>query len=154
MSKNAARNSNTQMAKHLANVVSDTYLLMIKTHGYHWNITGPEFHQLHLLLEEQYKELFAAVDEVAERMRALDLPAPGSPGAFKNHTAVKDAPEQPPSTTAMLKDLVKTHEHVRERIEEGRAFASEIGDNATEDMLIGRLKAHDKTLWMLRSQLA
>lgn len=152
-SKNAARNSNAQMAKHLLNVVSDTYLLMIKTHGYHWNVTGPEFHQLHLMLEGQYQELFAAVDDVAERIRALDFAAPGSPGAFKNHTAVKDSPEQPPSATAMLKDLLKTHEQTRDRIEEGRAFANEIGDVGSEDLLIGRIRAHEKTIWMLRSQI-
>jgi starvation-inducible DNA-binding protein len=153
MPKNA-RNSNTQMAKHLTNVVSDTYLLMIKTHGYHWNVEGPEFHSLHLMLEEQYKELFVAVDDVAERIRALDCVAPGGPDTFKHHTAVKDSPETPPSASAMLKDLIKTHEQVRERIAEGRAFAEEIEDRGTEDLLIGRLRAHEKTLWMLRSQAA
>ena len=153
MSKAPTRNSHTQMAKHLTNVVSDTYLLMIKTHGYHWNVTGPEFHSLHLLFEGQYNELFAAVDDVAERIRALSVTAPGGPAAFKNHTAVKDAPDQPQSATAMLKDLIKTHEQVRERIEEGRAFAGEIDDVASEDLLVGRLRAHDKALWMLKSQI-
>src|SRR5580700_10405042 len=71
--KPAVRNSSAQMVKHLVNVVSDTYLLMIKTHGYHWNVTGPLFPQLHLFLETQYNELFAAADEVAERIRALDF---------------------------------------------------------------------------------
>src|ERR1700735_4437386 len=93
--KPAQRNSNAQMAKHLVNVVSDTYLLMIKTHGYHWNVTGPLFPQLHVFLESQYNELFLAADEVAERIRALDCPAPGSTEVFKNHTAVKEAGEKP-----------------------------------------------------------
>jgi starvation-inducible DNA-binding protein len=83
----------------------------------------------------------------------LGIFAPGGPEAFKHHTAVKDATDEPPSAQAMLKDLIKTHEQTRERIEEGRAFAGEIEDTATEDLLNGRLAAHDKTLWMLRSQL-
>jgi starvation-inducible DNA-binding protein len=148
-----AKNSNAQMAKHLTNVVSDTYLLMIKTHGYHWNVTGPLFPQLHTFFETQYNELFTAVDEVAERIRALDCFAPGSPEAFKNHTAIKGADDTPPSATAMIKDLIKGNENARMRVEEARAFAEEIEDRATEDLLNGRLAAHDKALWMLRSSL-
>lgn len=150
--KSSTRNSNVQMAKHLLNVVSDTYLLLIKTHGYHWNVTGPLFPQLHALFETQYTELFAAVDVIAERIRALDCFAPGSSEAFRSHTAVKSAPDAPPSATAMIKDLLRTHEQVRERVEEARSFADEIDDRATEDMLNGRLREHDKTIWMLRSQ--
>jgi starvation-inducible DNA-binding protein len=142
------------MAKHLANSLSDTYLLTIKTHGYHWNVTGANFYELHLLLEKQYQELFEAADTLAERIRALDVFAPGSAQAFHMHTAVKEAGDKPPGAKAMVADLVKTHEQVRERIEEGRAFANEIGDAASEDFLIQRLDAHDKMIWMLRSQAA
>jgi starvation-inducible DNA-binding protein len=152
--KSPAKNSTPQMAKHLANVVSDTYLLTIKTHGYHWNVTGPQFYELHLLLEKQYQELFEAADTIAERIRALDVFAPGSAQAFHMHTAVKEAGDKPPSAKGMVVDLVKTHEQVRERIEEGRAFANEIGDAASEDFLIQRLDAHDKMIWMLKSQAA
>ncbi len=154
MPKSPAKNSTAQIAKHLVNVVSDTYLLTIKTHGYHWNVTGPQFHSLHILLEEQYKELFEAADVIAERIRAIDEFAPGSARVFHNHTAVKEAPDAPPNAKAMLIDLIKTHQQVRERIEEGRAFASEVEDAATEDMLITRLEAHDKHIWMLKSQAA
>ena len=154
MPKSPAGNSTTQMAKHLVNVVSDTYLLTIKTHGYHWNVTGPQFYELHLLLEKQYQELFEAADTIAERIRALDVFAPGSAQAFHMHTAVKEAGDKPPAAKAMVVDLVKTHEQVRERIEEGRAFANEIGDAASEDFLIQRLDAHDKMIWMLKSQAA
>src|ERR1700690_1164772 len=101
-----AKNSTTQMAKHLANSVSDTYLLTIKTHGYHWNVTGPNFYELHLLLESQYKELFEAADTLAERIRALDVFAPGSAEAFHNHTAVKEAGDKPPVAKVMVADLV------------------------------------------------
>lgn len=146
-----AKNSSAQMAKHLTNTVSDTYMLMIKTHGYHWNVTGTQFRSLHLMFEEQYQELFAAVDEVAERIRALDAFAPSSAEAFHNHTAVKEATGNPPAAKAMIADLIKTNEQVRTRIEEGRAFADEVGDKASEDMLIKRLQAHDKAIWMLKS---
>lgn len=152
--KSASKNSNAQMAKYLSNVLSDTYLLMIKTHGYHWNVSGPLFHQLHLMFEGQYNELFSAADDIAERIRALDFPALGGPDAFKQHTAIKEAANQPPSAPAMIKDLLKSHEQTRERAEEARAFANEIADVATEDMLNGRLRAHDKTIWMLREQVA
>jgi len=152
--KSSTKNSNVQMAKHLANVVSDTYLLMIKTHGYHWNVTGPSFHSLHLMFEEQYKELFAAADEVAERIRALDVFAPMSAATFHSHTAVKEANGAPPNAKAMLQDLIKSHEQTRERVAEGRAFAGEVEDTASEDLLNKRLEAHDKTIWMLKSQAA
>jgi starvation-inducible DNA-binding protein len=150
--KNTARNSNAQMAKHLVNVLSDTYLLMIKTHGYHWNVAGPLFPQLHPFLETQYTELFAAADDVAERIRAIGFPAPGSTEAFKHHTAVKEAGERPLSATAMIKDLIASHEQTCERIEEARAFADEINDQGSEDLMIARLRAHEKDLWMLRAQ--
>jgi starvation-inducible DNA-binding protein len=155
MSAKAQRNSNTQMAEHLIDVLSDTYLLMIKTHGYHWNVTGPLFPQLHTLFEGQYNELFGAADEIAERIRALDFPAPGSTGAFNDNTVVKEAGDgQPLKASAMLKDLVKTHEQVRDRVEEARALAGEIADTATEDLMNKRLAAHDKDIWMLRSTIA
>jgi len=154
MAKPAAKNSSAQMAKHLNWVVSDTYLLMIKTHGYHWNVTGPQFHQLHLLFETQYNELFTAADEVAERVRALDAYALGSTQAFREHTSVKEANENPPSAAAMIKDLVKSNEQVRDRVSEARRFANEVEDTASEDLMNKRLEAHDKALWMLRSLLA
>jgi starvation-inducible DNA-binding protein len=151
--KTSIRNSNAQMAQHLSMVLSDTYLLMIKTHGYHWNVTGPLFPQLHAFFEEQYKELFAAADEMAERIRALQVFAPGSTRAFQEDTVIKEAVAQPPAAASMVKDLLKSHEQLRERVEAARAFAEEIEDRASEDLLIGRLEVHDKTIWMLRSQV-
>lgn len=152
--KSTMKNSSVQMAKHLTNVVSDTYLLMIKTHGFHWNVTGPNFHQLHLFFEGQYQEMFEAVDAIAERIRALNSFAPGSTAAFHNHTAIKETGDQPPSAMNMVKELIKYHEQTRERIEEARKFANEIEDTASEDLMNNRLAAHDKMLWMLRSQAA
>ena len=152
MPKSPAKNSDTQMAEHLIDVLSDTYLLMIKTHGYHWNVTGPQFHQLHLFFEEQYKQLFEAADDIAERIRALDFPAPGSTETFRDNTVLKEAGDQHLSASAMVKNLLKSHEQVRDRIEQARAFAEEIEDRASEDLMIERERAHDKTIWMLRSQ--
>lgn len=145
--------STAQMVEHLIDVLSDTYLLAIKTHGFHWNVKGPLFPQLHAQFGEQYEALFDAADEIAERIRALDFPAPGGAGAMLKNTVIKEASGQPLKPSAMLVDLLKSHEAVRDRIEEARAAADKLGDKATEDMLIGRLQAHDKIIWMLRSQL-
>ena len=150
----SARKSTIQMVEYLIDVLSDTYVLMVKTHGYHWNVTGEFFAQLHLLLEEQYNGLFKAADDIAERMRALDLPAPGSMAAFLDNTVVKETGGQALTAQAMLRDLLRSHEQVRERIAEARDFADEFGDKGTEDLLIQRLRDHDKMIWMLRAQTA
>lgn len=153
MGKTVKNNSNRQMAQHLVGVLSDTYLLMIKTHGFHWNVTGPLFPQLHTFFETQYNELFLAADEIAERIRALNSFAPGSTEEFKTATTLKETPTQVPSANAMLKDLLKCNEQVRDRIEQARSFADEIEDRTTEDLMNGRRAAHDKAIWMIRSQL-
>jgi len=151
--KASPKNSSLQMAQSLIGVLSDTYVLMIKTHGYHWNVTGSLFPQLHSFFEAQYQELFAAADEIAERIRALNVFAPGSTEAFREATCIKEAPHQVPSSLSMLKDLFKSHEQIQTRIEQSRLLADEIEDRATEDLLNGRRLAHDKALWMIRSQL-
>jgi starvation-inducible DNA-binding protein len=150
MAKNPARNANAQVAKHLSWVLSDTYVLMVKTHGYHWNVTGAFFPQLHTLFEGQYNELFTAADDIAERIRALDVAAPLSMKDFLTHTAVKESASVP-KPQAMIKDLLASNENARTRIEEARAFANETGDAGSEDLMIQRLRAHDKAIWMLRS---
>jgi starvation-inducible DNA-binding protein len=150
MPKPVLRNTNAQVAKHLSWVLSDTYVLMVKTHGYHWNVTGPEFSQLHLLFEAQYNELFTAADEIAERIRGLNMPAPVSMANFLNHTAVKESTTIP-TAQAMIKDLLGANENVRTRVSEACDFAGEVGDKGSEDLLIARLRAHDKAIWMLRS---
>jgi starvation-inducible DNA-binding protein len=152
MAKNAKHNTAASMVEHLTRVLSDTYLLGIKTHGYHWNVTGPLFPQLHAEFGAQYEELFTAADDVAERIRALDFPAPGGTAAFQKNSVVKESSGHP-KASAMVADLLKTHEAVRERIDAAREHANEIGDSATEDLMIGRLRVHDKTIWMLRSQV-
>lgn len=152
--KTSMKNSATQMVKHLTNVLSDTYVLGVKTHGYHWNVTGALFPQLHAMFEGQYTALFAAADEIAEHIRALDMPAPGSMAAFQDNSSIKEANGQVLSATAMVKDLLKSHEQVRVRVTAACEFAGELGDKASEDLMIQRLRAHDKTIWMLRAQAA
>lgn len=152
MAKSAHKNSAASMVEHLTGVLSDTYLLAIKTHGFHWNVTGPLFPQLHAQFSEQYEALLEAADELAERIRALDFPAPGSTAMFLENTVIKESSAKSLKAEAMIAELLKSHEALRERLEEARAFADEVEDKASEDMLIGRLEAHDKTIWMLRSQ--
>ena len=154
MAAKSQKNSNTQMAEHLIDVLSGTYVLMVKTHGYHWNVTGQDFPQLHTFFETQYTQLFAATDEIAERIRALDLPAPGSMAAFLDNTELKEEAGRTLTPQAMLKDLLKSHEQMRECIIKAADFADEVDDLGSEDLLIQRLKEHEKTIWMIRTQLA
>jgi len=150
MAKASTKNSNTQVAKHLSWVLSDTYLLLIKTHGFHWNVTGELFPQLHTLFEGQYNELFAAVDEIAERIRALGTFAPGSAAAFHSQTEVRETTTLP-NAKGMVKDLLVANENLRARVAEAGDLAGEVGDKASEDLMNARLRAHDKAIWMLRS---
>ena len=150
MAKTPVRNTNTQVAKHLSWVLSDTYVLMVKTHGFHWNVTGELFPQLHTLFEGQYNELFTAADEIAERIRALDVNAPLSMGDFLTHTSVKESTSVP-SAQAMIKELIKYNETTRARVAEASDFAAEVGDKGSEDVMIARLRAHDKAIWMLKA---
>ena len=147
-------NSNAAMAKHLALVLSDTYVLAIKTHGYHWNVMGPLFAPLHALFGTQYEALLAAADEIAERIRALGLMPDGSMEAFLQNTVVKEADAKPLTAEAMVADLYQSHQQVRARVASAAEFADDVDDVATEDLMIQRLQDHDKTIWMLRSQLA
>ncbi|MDE2030593.1 MAG: DNA starvation/stationary phase protection protein [Alphaproteobacteria bacterium] len=152
MAKTNGRNAATKIAEMLIDVLSDTYVLTVKTHGYHWNVTGTLFPQLHEFFGKQYEELFDAADDIAERIRALDLPAPGSMASFLSNTKIKEATGAPGNAAAMLRDLLKSHETLRARLAETADAAGEAGDKATEDLMVERLRAHDKIIWMLRSQ--
>lgn len=137
----------------LGTVLSDTFTLYLKTHGYHWNVTGPHFRSLHLTFEEQYTELWQAADVLAERMRALGATAPGSYAEFlelatiKDHVSTED-PEQ------MVKNLLKDHETIAKSIRPLVDVAEEAKDTATADLFNARLAAHENAAWMLRSLLA
>lgn len=142
-----------EVAQGLSELLADTYTLYLKTHGYHWNVTGPMFRTLHLMFEEQYVELGAAVDEIAERIRALDHHAPGSFAEFKPLTEVSEA-SGVPEAMEMVKDLVKGHETLIARARALVTTAEEVDDVATADLVTSRIDAHEKTAWMLRSTAA
>jgi starvation-inducible DNA-binding protein len=141
-----------KIAHGLGRLLADSYTLYLKTHNYHWNVTGPHFNTLHTMFEEHYTELAIAVDEIAERIRALGLPAPGSYKAFAKLTSIEEA-EDVPAAMEMVKDLVKAHEAV---IKTGRDIipaAEAANDEVTADLVTTRLQIHEKTAWMLRSLL-
>ncbi len=140
------------IADGLARVLADSYTLYLKTHNFHWNVTGPMFQTLHLMFEQHYTELATAVDEIAERIRSLGFPAPGSYAAYARLTAIEEA-EDVPAAEDMIRDLVKGHETVARTIRSVFPAAEKGGDEATADLLTQRLQVHEKTAWMLRSLL-
>ncbi len=141
-----------EIADALASVLADTYTLYLKTHNYHWNVTGPMFNTLHLMFEAQYNELWVAVDLLAERIRALGEYAPGSYAQFAALTSIPEA-DGVPSAEAMLADLVAGHEAVTRTARAAFAPADAASDESTADLLTQRLQVHEKTAWMLRSML-
>jgi len=140
------------IADGLGKVLADSYTLYLKTHNFHWNVTGPHFSALHDLFEEQYTELAAAVDEVAERIRMLGQPAPGSYKAFQERTSLKEE-EGVPGWEQMIQKLVEDNETTARTIRSVFPTAEAGEDEATIDLLTQRLAAHEKAAWMLRSHL-
>lgn len=141
-----------KIAHGLSKVLADSYTLYLKTHNYHWNVTGPMFQTLHGMFETQYTELATAVDEIAERIRALGVRAPGSYAEYSKLAAVKDA-EGEPTAREMIADLVTSHETVCRTARETFKSAESASDEATADLLTQRIQTHEKTAWMLRSLL-
>lgn len=142
-----------QIAKGLSRLLADSYALYLKTHGYHWNVTGPMFQTLHLLFEEQYNELWLALDAIAERIRALDHYAPASYSEFIKLSSIKDESGVPNSTT-MIQNLVQGQEAVIRTARQLFSLVEEAQDQPTADLLTHRLQVHEKNAWMLRSLLA
>jgi starvation-inducible DNA-binding protein len=141
-----------QIAEGLSRVLADTYTLYLKTHNFHWNVTGPMFNTLHLMFETQYTELATAVDLIAERIRALGHPAPGSYKAFGKLSSIEEA-DGVPAAEEMLKQLVEGHEQVAKTARKVFPAAEKANDEPTADLLTQRLQLHEKTAWMLRSML-
>ena len=141
-----------QIAEGLSRVLADTYTLYLKTHNFHWNVTGPMFNTLHLMFETQYTELATAVDLIAERIRALGHHAPGSYKAFGKLSSIEEA-DGVPSAEEMLKQLVEGHEQVAKTARKVFPAAEKASDEPTADLLTQRLQLHEKTAWMLRSML-
>ena len=136
----------------LSRLLADSYTLYLKTQNFHWNVTGPMFNTLHTMFEEQYTELATAVDEAAERIRALGEYAPGSFAAFKELSSIEER-EDVPSAEEMVKELVRGHETVVRTAREAFPDAETAGDESTCDFLIERTRVHEKTAWMLRSMV-
>lgn len=136
----------------LSKLLADSYTLYLKTHNFHWNVKGPMFNTLHLMFETHYTELALAVDVIAERIRALDMPAPGSYSQFAKLTRIKEETGTP-EATEMLRQLVEDHEAVVRTAREIFPLADKSNDEPTADLLTQRMQVHEKTAWMLRSML-
>ena len=147
-------NARKSVAQALNQTLADTYALYMKTHAYHWNVTGPQFHTLHVMFEEQYREMWAALDEIAERVRALGVFAPTSAKALAELSAVENADAAPPPAAEMVKRALDGHETLIKRARESLATAEEAGDAASADLLTVRIQSHEKTAWMLRAMSA
>ena len=141
-----------EIAGGLSRTLADTYTLYLKTHNFHWNVTGPMFQTLHLMFETQYNELALAVDLIAERIRALGYPAPGSYADYARLSSIKDA-KGVPAATKMISELVAGQEAVVRTAREAFRIADEANDQPTADLLTQRMQVHEKTAWMLRSLL-
>ena len=142
-----------EIADGLAHLLADTYTLYLKTHNYHWNVTGPMFQTLHLMFETQYNELALAVDAVAERIRALGAPAPGSYREFGVLTSIVEDTDSP-DATEMIRRLVAGQETVVRTARSVFPVVDRAHDEPTADLLTQRMQVHEKTAWMLRSLLA
>ena len=137
----------------LGRVLADSYTLYLKTHNFHWNVTGPMFQTLHLMFEQQYSELALAVDLIAERIRALGYPAPGTYAEFTRLSSIKE-PKGVPGATDMLRELVAGQEAVVRTARSVFPLVDKANDEPSADLLTQRMQVHEKTAWMLRSLLA
>ena len=136
-----------QSVRVLINYLADSYYLYLKTHQFHWNVTGPNFYSLHKMFEEQYNALFLSIDDIAERIRALGAFVPSPSAELKQFTSLEDVTDVP-SAAEMLSLLLADHETVIRNI---RTWLKEELDPSTDDFLIGRMEEHEKTAWMLRA---
>ena len=143
---------NTQIASAASRLLADSYTLYLKTHNFHWNVTGPMFNTLHLMFEQQYNELALAVDAIAERIRALGYPAPGSYKAYAGLSSIEEA-DDVPAAEEMIAQLVKGQEAVVRTARSIFPKVERANDEPTADLLTQRMQVHEKTAWMLRSML-
>ena len=133
----------------LSRLLADTYVLYLKTHNFHWNVSGPMFRTLHLMFEEQYTELAGAVDSIAERIRALGFPAPGTYSVYAQLSSIPE-PEGVPSAEAMIQQLVEGQEAVVRTARTLFPQLERVSDEPTADLLTQRMQVHEKAAWMLR----
>ncbi|MGA7750870.1 MAG: Dps family protein [Gallionella sp.] len=140
------------IAEGLARMQADTYTLYLKTHTFHWNVTGPMFQTLHLMFQTQYNETWLAVDTIAERIRALGFPAPGSYKEFAALTEIKDS-KGVPNAKEMIRQLLEGQETVVRTARSVLPIAEAAGDQPTADVMTQRMTVHEQNAWMLRSLL-
>lgn len=141
-----------KIAEGLSRLLADTYTLYLKTHNFHWNVTGPMFQTLHLMFETQYTELSLAVDLIAERIRALGYPAPGTYSEYVKLSSISETPGVP-KAKEMIRLLVEGQEAVVRTARSIFPVIEEVNDEPTADLLTQRMQVHEKTAWMLRSLL-
>ena len=141
-----------KIAEGLSRLLADSYTLYLTTHNFHWNVTGPMFNTLHLMFETQYNELALAVDEIAERIRALGFPAPGTYKEFVKLASIKEV-DGAPKSDDMIRHLVAAQEATARTARKLFPVVEAAGDQPTADLLTQRLEIHEKTAWMLRSLL-
>lgn len=146
-------NSRTAVADALRTLIADTYAVYLKTHGYHWNVSGPNFQSLHVLFEDQYRETWTALDEIAERIRALGLPAPTNGNTLAEATIIDPAADTPPDAMSMVETLLNDNETLIRRAREALSTAEEANDAGSADLITVRIQAHEKAAWMLRASL-
>jgi len=139
-----------KIAEGLKHLLADSYTLYLQTHNFHWNVTGPQFRELHLMFEEHYTELAVAVDDIAERIRTLDVAAPGTYKAFAKLSSIKEI-EGVPAAKEMVGILTRGHEQVVKTSREVLAVAQEAGDESSVALISDRMRVHEKTAWMLRA---
>jgi len=141
------------IAAGLSKLLAETYTLYLTTHNFHWNVTGPMFNSLHAMFMAQYTELWNAVDPIAERIRSLGFPAPGSYAQFAKLSGLPDAPAAPPKALEMVRILKEGHEAVARSARAVFPLVDKAGDEPSADLLTQRLTVHEQTAWMLRSLL-
>lgn len=141
-----------KIADGLSELLADSYALYLMTHNFHWNVTGPDFNSLHAMFMEQYTEQWTAIDEIAERIRSVGHPAPGTTRAFNKLASIKEV-EGVPSAQEMVKHLVIAQEAAARTARNVFTFTEAANDQPTADLLTQRMDVHEKTAWMLRSLL-
>lgn len=143
-------NERLAVAEGLKQLLADSYTLYLQTHNFHWNVTGPRFNDLHIMFEGHYTELAVAVDDIAERIRSLDVAAPGTYKAFAELSSIEEV-EGVPSAEEMVNILTKSHEHVIKTSRKVLAIAQDADDESSAALISDRMRIHEKTAWMLRA---
>jgi starvation-inducible DNA-binding protein len=144
------KKSRTEISDGLKRLLADSYTLYLQTHNFHWNVTGLQFRELHLMFEEHYMELATAVDDIAERIRTLDVPAPGTYKEFSKLSSIKEV-DGVPSSSEMVELLTKGHEQVIKTARQVLKIAQDADDESTASLVSDRMRIHEKTAWMLRA---